>query len=81
MNLLQTFSEVASKYNAMRTNPGELQKLLLNSGKINQEQYNIIKNYSPSQTGQFLMSNGILQQGQMGQLTQMANQLKQFMGV
>lgn len=80
MNPLMNFNQIISQYNAIKNNPKEINKILLNSGRISQGQYDAIKDMSPAQTGQYLLNNGILQQGQMGQLTQMVSQIQQMMG-
>ena len=71
------FSKIVSQYNAIKNNPQEISKLLLNSGKISQDHYDAIKGMSsPSQIGSYLMNNGLLGQQQMQHLSQMVPQIQ-----
>ena len=77
MNPLMNFNQIISQYNAIKNNPKEINKILLNSGRISNEQYEAIKDMNPAQTGQYLLNNGLLGQGQVNQLSQMIPQIQQ----
>ena len=80
MNPFQAFNQVIQQYNAIKNNPQEIGKLLLNSGRINQDHYNAIKDMnSPSQIGNYLINNGILGQQQAQQFSQVVPQIQQMM--
>ena len=80
MNPFRTFNKIIQQYNAIKGNPQEIGKLLLNSGRINQDHYNAIKDMnSPSQIGNYLMTNGILGQQQVNQVSQMVPQIQQML--
>ena len=80
MNPLLMFNQIVGQYNAIKNNPKEINKMLLNSGRISQEQYEAIKDMDPSQTGQYLMSNGVINQMQVNQLAQFIPQIRQMIG-
>ena len=63
MNVLQQIRNV-------QQNPNQLADLLLNSGKINQQQYEQIKTFNgnPQQIGEYLMRTGTLPQQQVQQM-------------
>lgn len=83
MNPFQAFNNanlIMQQFNMMRNNPKEINKLLLNSGKISQEQYEAIKDMDPAQTGQYLLNNGVINRSQIDQLAQVVPQIRQMIG-
>lgn len=73
-------ADIAQQVNQLRQNPNKIRDMLLNGGKITQEQYNAMKDMtSPSQMGQYLLNNGVIGQNKMNELTQAAQQVQQMM--
>ena len=81
MNPLMNFNKIIQQYRMIQNSPKEINKLLLNSGRISPEHYEAIKDMSPAQTGQYLLSNGILGNGQISQMSQMIPQIRQMLGM
>lgn len=81
MNNMSRFMDIANKAKQLQGNPSGIGKLLLDNGRINQDQYNAIKDMqSPSQIGNYLMNNGILGQQQVNQMSQIVPQVQQMIG-
>ena len=79
MNSMTRFMDMAKQAKQFQSNPSGLGKLLLDNGRINQDQYNAIKDMkSPSQIGNYLMNNGILGQQQVNQMSQYVPQVQQM---
>lgn len=77
---MQNFINIASQARQLQANPSQIGQVLFNSGKIDQNTFDAIKNMgSPAQIGNYLLSNGILGQQQVNQLSQMVPQVQQFM--
>ena len=77
---MQRVMQLAQQAQQVQADPSQIGKILLESGRINNDTYNAIKEMkSPSQIGNYLLNNGILGQQQMNQLSQMIPQAQQFM--
>lgn len=57
-NSMQSMMNTINQIRQIRQNPSGLADLLLNNGKISQQQYEQIKGYNPQQIGQYLMQSG-----------------------
>lgn len=80
MSGMSRFMDIAKQAQQMQNNPSGIGKLLFDNGRINQEQYNAIKDMnSPSQIGNYLLNNGILGQQQVNQMSQYVPQVQQMM--
>lgn len=75
MNMVNMVQQIRQ----MQQNPNQLADLLLNAGKITNEQYNEIKGYNPQQIGEYLMKTGSLPQQQLQQAYGMVPQVQQMM--
>lgn len=57
-NPMQNVMNALNQIRQMQQNPNGLADLLLQKGKINQQQYEQIKGYNPQQIGQYLIQSG-----------------------
>lgn len=79
-NQMQRMMDLAKQAKALSQNPSGICEMLLNNGRINQDQYNAIKDMkSPSEIGNYLMNNGVLNQQQVNQMYQYVPQVQQAM--
>jgi hypothetical protein len=74
---MNNFMSMMSQLNAFKSNPAQM---LLQSGKITQDQYKAMQGMSPSQMGNYMLNNGIIGGDQFGQLRQAASELQKFLG-
>lgn len=79
MNMVNMVQQIRN----MQQNPNQLADLLMNSGKINQQQYEQIKQFNgnPQKIGEYLMQTGTMPQQQVQQayqniVPQIQNELK-----
>ena len=54
---------MVNQFKRLQKDPSQIGNLLLQNGRITNEQYNAISGMSPSQIGNYLMNNGVLNQG------------------
>lgn len=73
-NNVQPQNNIISQFLRLQKNPGEILDVLLQSGKINQQQYNELQPYknNPEMIGKYLMDNG--NSNSINQIQQMLNQ-------
>lgn len=72
ISAMQRVMSLKQQVASLQQNPGQIGKMLLDSGKISEEHYKAIKDMrSPSQIGNYLMQNGVLNQQQIDQLSAM----------
>ena len=78
MNRMQNFMDIAKQARQLQDNPSQVSKMLLDSGRINQSQYDAIKGMNtPTEIGKYLMDNGILGQQQINHLAQLVPRVMQ----
>lgn len=65
---LGTLANVMQIAGKLRQDPSQIGQLLMDSGRINQDQYRAISQMQkPSEIGTYLMNNGIMQQQQLNE--------------
>ena len=77
---INRMADLMQQANQLRQNPNMIKDMLLNGGRITQEQYNALKDMNtPSQIGQYLLNNGIIGQDRMNELAQAAQHIQNMM--
>lgn len=77
-NRLGNAMQMASMFKQIQNDPSKIADILLQSNRINQQQYEQLKQFNgnPEQMGRFLLQSGVINQQQINSLQNMVPQFR-----